>query len=70
MKSLMKRSLAMALAGGFLCATGQAFAQETLNVFWVKGFYKSEDDALFEAVAQFEQRPASRSRCRNTRSRT
>ena len=23
---------------------------------WVKGFYKSEDDALFEAIRKFEQR--------------
>jgi multiple sugar transport system substrate-binding protein len=34
--------------------TGQAVAQETLTVWWVKGFYKSEDDALFEAIKKFE----------------
>ena len=37
-------------------AGGGAFAQETLNVFWVKGFYKSEDEALFAAVRRFEQK--------------
>src|SRR5205814_5334796 len=35
---------------------GQAFAQETLTVWWVKGFYKSEDDALFAAIKKFEDK--------------
>jgi multiple sugar transport system substrate-binding protein len=34
--------------------TRPAAAQETLTVWWVKGFYKSEDDALFEAIKKFE----------------
>ena len=34
--------------------TRRAAAQETLTVWWVKGFYKSEDDALFEAIKKFE----------------
>jgi multiple sugar transport system substrate-binding protein len=33
-----------------------AHAQETLTVWWVKGFYKSEDDALFAAIKKFEQK--------------
>ncbi len=33
-----------------------AFAQETLNVWWVKGFYKSEDDALFAAIKKFQDK--------------
>src|SRR5258706_3209888 len=33
---------------------GHALAQEKLTVWWVKGFYKSEDDALFEAIKKFE----------------
>ena len=32
----------------------RGFAQEKLTVWWVKGFYKSEDDALFEAIKKFE----------------
>ncbi len=32
----------------------QASAQEKLNVWWVKGFYKSEDDALFAAIKKYE----------------
>ncbi len=35
---------------------GTAYGQETLNVFWVKGFYKSEDEALLAAVKRFEQK--------------
>jgi len=38
-----------------LVAGGPATAQETLSVWWVKGFYKSEDDALLAAVKKFEQ---------------
>src|SRR5262245_21525810 len=39
-----------------LSSGGQVLAQEKLTVWWVKGFYKSEDDALFEAVRKFEQK--------------
>ena len=35
---------------------GAAIAQEKLTVWWVKGFYKSEDDALFEAIKKFEEK--------------
>ena len=46
--------LAAAVGIGFLFGAGAASAQEKLNVWWVKGFYKSEDDALFEAIKKFE----------------
>ncbi len=50
---------------------GQASAQEKLTVWWVKGFYKAEDDALFAAIKKFEAKTqASRSSCRSTRCRT
>jgi multiple sugar transport system substrate-binding protein len=47
------------LIGGVVAAcalafAGQATAQEKLTVWWVKGFYKSEDDALFAAIKKFE----------------
>ena len=50
---------AVAVAASVALA-GPAFAQQQtkLNVFWVKGFYKAEDDALFEAIKKFE--PATR----------
>ncbi|MEO8656600.1 MAG: extracellular solute-binding protein, partial [Ramlibacter sp.] len=37
-----------------LLATGQAAAQEKLTIWWEKGFYKAEDDALFAVIKRFE----------------
>ena len=51
----MKRVLAGALAAAVVSA-GPALSQEKLTVWWVKGFYKSEDDALLEAIKKFEQK--------------
>jgi multiple sugar transport system substrate-binding protein len=50
----LKRTIALALAAAGLAAGGIAHADETLTVFWTKGFYKSEDDALFAAIKKFE----------------
>src|SRR5437762_5481080 len=50
----MYRYLVGAIAACALLAAGPARAQEKLTVWWVKGFYKSEDDALFEAIKKFE----------------
>ena len=52
----MRTWITSALAGAALLAMGPVAAQEKLNVFWVKGFYKAEDDALFEAIKKFEAR--------------
>jgi multiple sugar transport system substrate-binding protein len=41
----------------FALASGPAPApaqEKQLTVWWVKGFYKSEDDALFDAIKKFE----------------
>ena len=51
----MIRYFAAALvAASALGAAGPASAQDKLTVWWVKGFYKSEDDALFEAIKKYE----------------
>jgi multiple sugar transport system substrate-binding protein len=50
----MYRYLVGAIAACALMAAGPAQAQEKLTVWWVKGFYKSEDDALNEAIKKFE----------------
>lgn len=42
------------VAAGLLAAGAPAHAQEKLTVWWVKGFYKAEDDALFEAIRKYE----------------
>ena len=52
----MKRLFAGVLAGAALAFAGQVLAQETLTVWWVKGFYKSEDDALFAAIKKYEDK--------------
>ncbi|HZQ62931.1 MAG TPA: ABC transporter substrate-binding protein [Casimicrobiaceae bacterium] len=52
----MMKTLLAAVAAGAFVLSGSAFAQEKLNVFWVKGFYKSEDDALLDAIKKFEQK--------------
>jgi multiple sugar transport system substrate-binding protein len=50
----MKMWLVGALAGLGVAAASPAFAQEKLTVWWVKGFYKAEDDALFAAIKKYE----------------
>lgn len=52
----MYRILIGAVAAGALLAAWPAAAQEKLTVFWGKGFYKAEDDALFAAVKKFEEK--------------
>src|SRR5437773_5448221 len=52
----MKKLIAGIAAGCAIAFGGHALAQETLTVWWVKGFYKSEDDALFAAIKKFEDK--------------
>ena len=52
----MQRYFAAAVAAGFLLAGAPASAQDKITVFWGKGFYKAEDDALFAAVKKFEEK--------------
>ncbi|HWI78072.1 MAG TPA: extracellular solute-binding protein, partial [Ramlibacter sp.] len=50
----LRTVLAAAMVAAGLVAGSPAFAQEKLTVWWVKGFYKAEDDALFEAIKKYE----------------
>jgi multiple sugar transport system substrate-binding protein len=52
-KGIRELSLSVA-ALGLLYAVAPAMAQEKITVWWGKGFYKSEDDALLEAIKKFE----------------
>src|SRR5436309_1455877 len=52
----MRNKIKALLLGCTLAFAGQVLAQETLNVWWVKGFYKSEDDALLAAIKKYEQK--------------
>src|SRR5947199_690972 len=52
----MVRYFAGAIAAALLIMGAPASAQDKLTVFWNKGFYKAEDDALFAAVKKFEDK--------------
>src|SRR5664279_4602751 len=53
-ETMMRKLMAGVVAVCALAFAGHAAAQEKLTVWWVKGFYKSEDDALFEAIKKYE----------------
>src|SRR6476620_5386856 len=55
-RSKVIRALSLAVAAvGLFYATAPVVAQEKkITVWWGKGFYKSEDDALLEAIKKFE----------------
>ena len=52
----LKTWIAGTLAGAALFGAAPAMAQEKLTVWWVKGFYKAEDEALFAAIKKFEEK--------------
>jgi len=52
----MSRFARVVVAGCLVIFAGTALAQEKLTVWWSKGFYRSEDEALFDAIKKFEQR--------------
>src|SRR4051812_43430958 len=56
--SRMTRTLALtAIASlGLVYAAAPAMAQQSITVWWVKGFYKSEDDALLATIKKFEDK--------------
>jgi multiple sugar transport system substrate-binding protein len=51
---LKKIGLACAFVATGLWAAAPAMAQDKLTVWWAKGYYKGEDDALFAAIKKFE----------------
>src|ERR1044071_2929866 len=51
---MRRRVLAADAAMTIALAAAPSFAPEALTVGWVKGFYKSEDEALFAAIKKFE----------------
>src|ERR1700739_1417110 len=52
----MNKFIASVVVSCALAFAAQALAQETLTVWWVKGFYKSEDDALLAAIKKYEDK--------------
>jgi multiple sugar transport system substrate-binding protein len=55
MKLVAKLGVALVAVTALIAST-QALAQEKLVVWWVKGFYKSEDDALYAAIKKYEDK--------------
>jgi multiple sugar transport system substrate-binding protein len=51
----MRRLFAGAAALAIALFAAPGFAQERLAVWWVKGFYKAEDDALYTAITKYER---------------
>src|SRR6202789_369423 len=47
-------------AAAALLAAHPAVAQDTITVWWGKGFYKSEDDALLKVVKKFEEKTGTK----------
>ena len=56
----MRRILAGAAALAVAFAAVPSHAQDTLTVWWVKGFYKSEDEALYAAIKKYEQKTGTK----------
>ncbi len=54
--SFRERIALLAAAAALVVAAGPALAQDTITVWWSKGFYKSEDDALIAAIKKFEDK--------------
>jgi len=52
----MRRILAGATAVAIAFSAVPGVAQDKLTVWWVKGFYKSEDEALYAAIKKYEQK--------------
>jgi len=52
----MKKVFAGVAVACAMAFAGQALAQQTLTVWFAKGFYKSEDDALLAAIKKFEDK--------------
>ena len=51
---LKKTAIALVAGAAMLFGATSVQAQQKLTVWWVKGFYKSEDDALYDAIKKYE----------------
>ena len=56
----MRRILAGAAALAVALSAVPGHAQDKLTVWWVKGFYKSEDEALYAAIKKYEQKTGTK----------
>ncbi|HEY2901479.1 MAG TPA: ABC transporter substrate-binding protein [Polyangia bacterium] len=56
MNSVLRLCASFALLLAITSAAVPAAAEEKLTVWWVKGFYKAEDEALFATIKKFEEK--------------
>src|SRR5437870_12496246 len=56
----MKKIVAAVVTACLAAFAGHALAQEKVTVWWTKGFYKSEDDALFDAIKKYEAKTGAK----------
>ena len=52
----VRARFALLAAAAAMLVAGPAVAQDTITVWWGKGFYKSEDDALIATIKKFEDK--------------
>ena len=57
---LKKTAVALITGAAMLFGASSAQAQQKLTVWWVKGFYKSEDDALYDAIKKYEAKTGTK----------
>ncbi|WP_035484751.1 ABC transporter substrate-binding protein [Geminicoccus roseus] len=55
-RTVLKRALLLGATAIFAASSMPAWSAETLTVWWVKGFYRSEDEALYKAIKAFEEK--------------
>ena len=56
----MRCVLACAVAAVIGLSAVPGIAQDKLSIWWVKGFYKSEDEALYAAIRRYEQKTGTK----------
>jgi multiple sugar transport system substrate-binding protein len=55
-RDVLKCTLMLGATALFAMSSAPAWSAETLTVWWVKGFYRSEDEALYKAIKAFEEK--------------
>lgn len=56
----MRCVLACAVAAVIGLSAVPGIAQDKLSIWWVKGFYRSEDEALYAAIRRYEQKTGTK----------
>ncbi len=60
MRRVLAGAAALATSLAIAFSANPGFAQDKLTVWWVKGFYKSEDAALYAAIKKYEAKTGTK----------